>query len=141
MFVNGLLKAASEAPTKQKRWTDTRGILTPAALFHTNNNANSAAPNTLLPASPTSQPPQTQTDSEEEHGDMQSKEDKEYRAGAEKEKWRVAWNVERKCFLSQAATGALREQVIKSRYWPLEVIRSAPPTGAAGGKVFHKSYS
>ena len=38
--------------------------------------------------------------------DFQTKDDKEYRANAEKEKPKVIWNSERRCFLSHASNKA-----------------------------------
>jgi hypothetical protein len=119
--VNGLLKAPTDLPTKQKRWADTRGILTPNALFY--SQPTSPSPTQLDPS-----------EAPEEQGEFLSKEDKEYKQLSEKDKFRVSWNVERRCFLNQMSSNAFREQVLKSRYWPIEVLRSSVPTGVKGKK-------
>jgi hypothetical protein len=91
VFVNGVLKPSTELPVKTKRWPDTRGIQTASALYI---NQSSSSPET---------PVAEQLD---EQGDFQSKEDKEYRAAAERDKHRVSWNVERRCFLSQTSSNS-----------------------------------
>ena len=70
----------------------------------------------------------------EEQGDFQSKEDKEYRYNSEKEKPKIVWNVERRCFLNNQTNNALRDQLMKARYLPIEIIRTLVPTGAKGKK-------
>ena len=87
MFVNGVQKSPAEQNAKQKRWVDTRGIQAPAGLHLAN-------PNVL------------DDPSVEEIGDFQSKEDKEFRVNAEKEKPRITWNAERRCYLSQTSFSA-----------------------------------
>ncbi len=83
-----MLKSASEAaPHKHKRWPDTRGIQAINALF--------------MPASSIEDDPNV-----EEIDDFQSKEDKEYRIMSEKEKPKVAWHIERNCFLSANSNAA-----------------------------------
>lgn len=72
---------------KQKRWPDTRGILTPNAVY---------IPNAYI----------TEEQNGEEQGDFQSKEDKEYRSSSEKDKPKIVWNVERRCFLSNSSNTA-----------------------------------
>lgn len=82
LFLNGLQKAPTDPVVKQKRWAETRGIQAVNAVYVTN--------------------PQSLDDPNvEEIGDFQSKEDKELRSLAEKEKPRIVWNVERNCYLSQ----------------------------------------
>ena len=66
---------------KQKRWGDTRGIQAPNGLY---------IQNSVIPEDPI----------HEEAGDFHSREDKEFRLNAEKEKSRVTWNIERRCFLN-----------------------------------------
>jgi hypothetical protein len=121
VFVNGLLKAPTDLSIKQKRWADTRGIQTTNALFYA--QPASSSPTQLDPS-----------ESVEELGDFLSKEDKEYKLAAEKDKFRVSWNVERRCFLNQTSSNAFRDQVLKSRYWPIEILRSSVPTGVKGKK-------
>lgn len=113
VFANGLQKAATDPPGKQKRWADTRGIQAINALYIPNSNIEEDA-------------------NSEEIDDFSSKEDKEYRVLSEKEKPRISWNIERHCYLSQASNAALRDQILKTRYWPIELIRSSVPTGVKG---------
>lgn len=75
-----------------------------------------------------------QNTNEEEIGDFTSKEDREHRVIAEKEKPRIQWNTERKCYLNSLNSNNLREQVLKTRYWPVEIMRSAIPTGLKAKK-------
>ena len=39
----------------------------------------------------------------EEQGDFQSKDDKEYRFNSEKDKPKIVWNIERRCFLNNSS--------------------------------------
>jgi hypothetical protein len=87
VFVNGIQKTPADSATKTKRWADTRGIQATNALF-------------LPPV--TSQEEQ----STEELGDFQSKEDKDYKAASEKEKPRIVWHTERRCFLNNISNAA-----------------------------------
>ena len=86
------MKAPSEPIAKQKRWADTRGIQTIQALYHTQASHST--------------PEATNAEQLEEQGDFQSKEDKDYRVSSEKDKFRVSWNVERRCFLNQISNNA-----------------------------------
>ena len=91
--MNGLQKMPTDPTSKQKRWTDTRGIQAGNALF---------IPHSVI----------SDDQSNEELGDFQLKEDKEYRVSAEKEKPRITWNAERRCYLSSSAYAALIETII-----------------------------
>lgn len=82
MFVNGVLKSANDSVAKNKRWSDTRGIQAASAIY--------------IPSSQV----EDQSGGVDEWGDFISKEDKDYRSTAEKEKPRVVWGCERRCFLS-----------------------------------------
>lgn len=87
VFVNGMLKAATDPLIKQKRWVDTRGIQATNALYMPNST-------------------QEEPNAAEELGDFQSKEDKDYRVNSEKEKHRISWNSERRCYLNQISNNA-----------------------------------
>lgn len=78
-------KTQAEPIVKQKRWSDTRGIQATQALF---------IPNSSLAEDLIS----------EEAGDFHTKEEKEHRINAEKEKPRIQWNTERRCFLNANAS-------------------------------------
>ena len=81
VFVNGSHKLPSEPQTKQLRWADTRGIQAPNALY---------IPNSYVSDEPV----------QDELGDFTSKDDRDFRIFAEKEKPRILWNTERRCFLN-----------------------------------------
>ena len=87
MFVNGIQKTPTDPAFKTKRWADTRGIQATNALF---------------------MPPSTRQEDQnaEELGDFQTKEDKEYKSLSEKEKPRIVWNSERRCFLNGVSNAA-----------------------------------
>lgn len=112
-FVNGLQKAPTDPFVKQKRLGDTRGIQAAQAIYTSQVN---------LPDDP----------SVEDLGDFNSKEEKEYRGTSEREKPRISWNTERRCFLNQTSNKVLKDQLMKSRYLPVEIVRTMVPTGAKG---------
>jgi hypothetical protein len=84
VFVNGSHKLPNESQTKQLRWADTRGIQATNALY---------IPNSYISDDPVS----------EELGDFISKEDRDFRILAEKERAKILWNTERRCFLNGTA--------------------------------------
>lgn len=141
VFVNGIHRTPADPVIKQKRWADTRGIQATNALFlPTTTTTNSSGSNitaqnshdsvdSSLTASPSSATHLPQ--SSEELGDFTSKEEKEYKSLSEKEKSRIVWHSERRCFLNGASNATFREQILKNRYFPIEVVRSSVPTGAA----------
>lgn len=83
-FVNGILKSPADPLVKQKRYADTRGIQATNAIF--------------LPTLANHE-----EEDVEELGDFVSKEEAEYRQTAEKEKHRVVWNSERRCYLNHSS--------------------------------------
>ena len=83
-FVNGLQKTSADPIVKQKRLGDTRGIQATQAIYM-------------------AQPTIVDDPSIEDLGDFSTKEEKEYRTTSEREKPRISWNTERRCFLSQAS--------------------------------------
>ena len=83
-FVNGLQKFPTDPITKQKRLGDTRGIQASQAVYIAQSATSDESSN-------------------EELGDFVTKEDKEYRSTSEKEKPRISWNIERRCFLNQTS--------------------------------------
>jgi hypothetical protein len=86
-FVNGIVKSSTDPVNRQKRWPDTRGILTPNAVY---------VPQQFIP----------EDQNGEEQGEFQSKDDKEYRYSSEKEKPKITWNVERRCFLNNTSVNS-----------------------------------
>jgi hypothetical protein len=83
------MKSPAETVVKTKRWTDTRGIQASSALYMTQPTAGTDDSNGT-----------------EEWGDFQNKEDKEYRLLAEKEKPKIYWGCERRCYLNQTSNNA-----------------------------------
>jgi len=83
-FVNGLQKTSADPIVKQKRLGDTRGIQATQAIYM-------------------AQPTIVDDPSIEDLGDFSTKEEKEYRTTSERERPRISWNTERRCFLSQAS--------------------------------------
>ncbi|XP_029135035.2 cilia- and flagella-associated protein 70 [Labrus bergylta] len=66
---------------------------------------------------------------ESEDGELTGIEDAEFRNEAETMKTRVSWDTEMCCFLDAGGTTRLRQKVIESRLWPLEIMRSSAPLG------------
>ena len=83
--MNGIHKLQTEPIVKQKRWSDTRGIQATHALH---------IPHSYL----------AEDQIREEAGDFHTKEEKEHRINAEKDKPRIQWNTERRCFLNTNAS-------------------------------------
>eukprot|EP00794_Sanderia_malayensis_P017853 gene17853-19636_t len=73
-----------------------------------------------------------QTSYQEQDGDLNSKEDNEFRSEAENEKSRVTWNSERRCFLSRQAAESLMKSIAKNRVWPVEIARTIVSQGVKG---------
>lgn len=88
-------KTQAEPIVKQKRWSDTRGIQAQQALL---------IPNLFL----------AEDSVQEEAGDFHTKEEKEHRVNAEKDKPRIQWNTERRCFLN---TNASNRFLFKSTFF------------------------
>ncbi|XP_044211098.1 cilia- and flagella-associated protein 70 isoform X1 [Thunnus albacares] len=68
---------------------------------------------------------------EQENGELTGLEDREFRNEAETLKSRVSWDTEMRCFLDEGGTARLRQKIIESRLWPVEIMRSLAPTGKA----------
>lgn len=83
-FVNGILKSPLDPQIKQKRFADTRGIQATNAIFMP----------TLA---------HHEEEDVEELGDFTCKEEAEYKQTAEKEKHRIVWNSERRCYLNYSS--------------------------------------
>uniref|UniRef100_A0A8C4SFM9 Cilia and flagella associated protein 70 n=1 Tax=Erpetoichthys calabaricus TaxID=27687 RepID=A0A8C4SFM9_ERPCA len=70
-------------------------------------------------------------DAEEEHGELNTPKDKEFRREAEVTKKRVYWDIERRCFMESSAVG----RIVECRYWVVEIMRIPIITMAETGKV------
>ncbi|KAM4632127.1 cilia- and flagella-associated protein 70 [Discoglossus pictus] len=72
---------------------------------------------------------------EEENGEMNRKEDREFRIDAETNKKRVTWDIERRCYLEPSNVLSLQKRIAECRYWPLEITRvplNTSPKGKPG---------
>ncbi|KAG8433437.1 hypothetical protein GDO86_017640 [Hymenochirus boettgeri] len=72
---------------------------------------------------------------EEENGEINQKEDYEFRINSETTKKRVLWDTERRCYLDPAALISLQKRIAESRYWPLEIMRAPTITASLKGKA------
>ncbi|XP_041432428.1 cilia- and flagella-associated protein 70 isoform X2 [Xenopus laevis] len=120
VFSNGALKAGGEADPvpRPKKWSVT-GMSAAGALN---------IPDSFILGGPY----------EEENGELNRKEDKEFRADAETLKKRVTWDTERRRYLDPSALLSIQKQIAECRYWPVEIMRTltvAPNTKGKPGKV------
>ncbi|XP_042197169.1 cilia- and flagella-associated protein 70 isoform X2 [Callorhinchus milii] len=70
---------------------------------------------------------------ENEDGELNQKQHWAFRTEAENEKKRVAWDLEKRCFMEQDALVRMQKQMAESRYWPVEIKRVPISTAAKGG--------
>ncbi|XP_040212248.1 cilia- and flagella-associated protein 70 isoform X3 [Rana temporaria] len=112
IFSNGALKAGgeSEPVSRQKRWPMS-GIVAPGAQH---------IPESLILGGAY----------EEEDGEMNRKEDKEFRMEAETQRKRVMWDTERRCYLDKHALTSLQKRIAECRYWPVEIMRTPISTAS-----------
>nr|DBA19215.1 TPA: hypothetical protein GDO54_015081 [Pyxicephalus adspersus] len=105
IFSNGTLKAGgeSEPTSRQKRWPMS-GIMAPGAQHIPESFIFGGA-------------------YEEEDGEMNRKEDREFRTEAETYRKRVMWDTERRCYLDKSAVTSLQKRIAECRYWPVEIMR------------------
>eukprot|EP00112_Aurelia_sp_Birch-Aquarium-sp1_P022072 Seg6102.1 transcript_id=Seg6102.1/GoldUCD/mRNA.D3Y31 product="Cilia- and flagella-associated protein 70" protein_id=Seg6102.1/GoldUCD/D3Y31 len=72
---------------------------------------------------------------QDEDGDLCGPEDVPFREEAENEKMHITWNIERRCFLSKAASETFMNRIAQHRIWPVEVFRAPiAPSGKTKGK-------
>uniref|UniRef100_A0A7M4DUJ3 Cilia and flagella associated protein 70 n=1 Tax=Crocodylus porosus TaxID=8502 RepID=A0A7M4DUJ3_CROPO len=69
---------------------------------------------------------------EDEDGELNKTEDREFRIQAESIKKRIVWDVERRCYLEPAAVLNLQKHIAESRYWPVEITRVPVVTSTKG---------
>ncbi|KAM5151786.1 LOW QUALITY PROTEIN: cilia- and flagella-associated protein 70 [Mantella aurantiaca] len=110
IFSNGALKPGGEGEpiSRQKRWPMS-GILAPGAQHIPQSFIFGGA-------------------YEEEDGEMNRKEDKEFRMEAETHRKRVMWDTERRCYLDKSALISFQKRIAECRYWPVEIMRAPIPT-------------
>ncbi|NXF35177.1 CFA70 protein, partial [Nyctibius bracteatus] len=114
LFTNGILKLAGEKEPlpRPKKWS-VANIMAPGAL---------SIPNSFIVGGPY----------EDEDGELNKREDREFRIHAESMK-RIVWDTERRCYLDPAAVVALQKRIVDCWYWPVEVCRM-PVASASKGK-------
>ncbi|XP_076787316.1 cilia- and flagella-associated protein 70 isoform X2 [Arvicanthis niloticus] len=60
---------------------------------------------------------------EEEEGELNHPEDREFRNQAECTKKRIVWDLESRCFLHPTAVSSLQKRIADCRLWPVEITR------------------
>ncbi|NXA22667.1 CFA70 protein, partial [Ibidorhyncha struthersii] len=104
LFKNGILKLAGEKEPlpRPKKWPLAK-IMAPGAL---------SIPSSFIVGGPY----------EDEDGELNKREDREFRIQAESMK-RIVWDMERRCYLDPAAVVILQKRIAECQYWPVEVCR------------------
>ncbi|KAM6077556.1 cilia- and flagella-associated protein 70 isoform 2-T2 [Theristicus caerulescens] len=115
LFKNGILKPAGEKEPlpRPKKWP-LANVMAPGAL---------SIPNSFIVGGPY----------EDEDGELNKREDREFRIQAESTK-RIVWDMERRCYLDPAAVAILQKRIAECRYWPVEVCRM-PVASPSKGKT------
>ncbi|KFV19639.1 Tetratricopeptide repeat protein 18, partial [Tauraco erythrolophus] len=113
LFKNGILKLAGETEPlpRPKKWP-LANITAPGAL---------SIPNSFIVGGPY----------EDEDGELNKREDREFRIQAESKK-RIVWDMEGRCYLDPAAVVVLQKRIAECRYWPVEVCRMAVASPSKG---------
>ncbi|XP_077896593.1 cilia- and flagella-associated protein 70 isoform X6 [Ictidomys tridecemlineatus] len=117
LFKNGTLKLGGERETfpRPKKWP-IANILAPGA-----NNI----PDAYIVGGPY----------EEEEGELNHPEDREFRNQAEYTKKRIIWDLESRCYLDPPAVVSFQKRIVDCWLWPVEMIRVPlviAPKGKAG---------
>uniref|UniRef100_A0A8C6QWV7 Cilia and flagella associated protein 70 n=1 Tax=Nannospalax galili TaxID=1026970 RepID=A0A8C6QWV7_NANGA len=117
IFKNGNLKLGGERETipRPKKWP-IANILAPGA-----NNI----PDAFIVGGPY----------EEEEGELNHPEDREFRNQAECMKKRIVWDLESRCYLDPSAVASFQKRIADCRLWPVELTRVplvVVPKGKAG---------
>ncbi|XP_075390448.1 cilia- and flagella-associated protein 70 [Tenrec ecaudatus] len=115
LFKNGILKLGGEREPvpRPKKWP-IANILAPGA-----NNI----PDAFIVGGPY----------EEEEGELNHPEDKEFRNQAECIKKRIVWDLESRCYLDPTAVASFQKRIADCRLWPVEITR-VPLVTASKGK-------
>ncbi|XP_049710836.1 cilia- and flagella-associated protein 70 isoform X2 [Elephas maximus indicus] len=116
LFKNGTLKVGGEREPvpRPKKWP-IANILAPGA-----NNI----PDAFIIGGPY----------EEEEGELNRPEDREFRTQAECIKKRIIWDLESRCYLDPSAVVSFQKRIADCRFWPVEITR-VPLISAPKGKV------
>ncbi|XP_068276205.1 cilia- and flagella-associated protein 70 isoform X2 [Nyctibius grandis] len=113
LFKNGILKLAGEKEPlpRPKKWP-LADVMAPGAL---------SIPNSFIVGGPY----------EDEDGELNKREDEEFRIQAESTK-RIVWDMERRCYLDPAAAVILQKRIAECWYWPVEVCRMSVASPGKG---------
>ncbi|NXT48778.1 CFA70 protein, partial [Pluvianellus socialis] len=113
LFKNGTLKLAGEKEPlpRPKKWP-LANIMAPGAL---------SIPNSFIVGGPY----------EDEDGELNKREDREFRIQAESMK-RIVWDTERRCYLDPAAVVILQKRIAECQYWPVEVCKMTVASPSKG---------
>ncbi|KAM9261466.1 LOW QUALITY PROTEIN: cilia- and flagella-associated protein 70 [Cariama cristata] len=113
LFKNGILKDAGEKEPllRPKKWP-LDNIMAPGAL---------SIPNSFIVGGPY----------EDEDGELNKREDKEFRIQAEGMK-RIVWDTERRCYLDLTAVVILQKRIAECQYWPVEVCGMSVASSSKG---------
>ncbi|NXD78058.1 CFA70 protein, partial [Halcyon senegalensis] len=113
LYTNGIVKLAGEKEPlpRPKKWP-LSNIMAPSAL---------SIPNSFIVGGPY----------EDEDGELNKREDREFRIQTESAK-RIVWDVERRCYLDPAAVVTLQKRIAKCQYWPVEICRMAVASPSKG---------
>ncbi|KAM6320085.1 cilia- and flagella-associated protein 70 [Podargus strigoides] len=113
LFRNGILKLAGEKEPlpRPKKWP-LANVMAPGAL---------SIPNSFIVGGCY----------EDEDGELNKREDREFRIQAESAK-RIVWDMERRCYLEPTAVATLQKRIAECRYWPVEVCRMAVASASKG---------
>ncbi|XP_078290533.1 cilia- and flagella-associated protein 70 isoform X5 [Panthera onca] len=116
LFKNGTLKIGGEREPvpRPKKWP-IANILAPGA---------NDIPNAFITGGPY----------EEEEGELNHPEDREFRNQAECIKKRITWDLESRCYLDPPAVVSFQKRIVDCRFWPVEITR-VPLTTVPKGKA------
>ncbi|XP_064376548.1 cilia- and flagella-associated protein 70 isoform X2 [Dromaius novaehollandiae] len=115
LFKNGVPKLGGEKEPlpRPKKWP-LGNIMAPGAL---------SIPSSFIVGGPY----------EDEDGELNRREDREFRIQSESVKKRIVWDMERRCYLDPAAVLVLQNRIAECCYWPVEVCRM-PVVSSSKGK-------
>ncbi|KFO71236.1 Tetratricopeptide repeat protein 18, partial [Cuculus canorus] len=116
LFKNGILKLAGEKEPlpRPKKWS-LANVMAPGAL---------SIPNAFIVGGPY----------EDEDGELNKREDREFRIQAES-MMRIVWDMERRHYLDPTAVVTLQKRIAECQYWPVEICRmpvASPSKGKTG---------
>ncbi|NWT47699.1 CFA70 protein, partial [Chroicocephalus maculipennis] len=113
LFKNGILKLAGEKEPfpRPKKWS-LANIMAPGVLN---------IPDSFIVGGPY----------EDEDGELNKREDREFRIQAESMK-RIVWDMEKRCYLDPAAVVTLQKRITQCQYWPVEVCRMTVAPASKG---------